>query len=475
MDAVLGVWRQVPCEVAHFRYQDGGDTLTVRLPRPTPEALASLGKQLRAAQADVLSSTPAGDRIDRISTAVSPWLDPTSPERQLAERWLPVMTGYAPTMVHRGLTRYLRTFLPDALMRFLAQDLSDPAMLDRPVPDRAGGWSLAVGPRVLGQIVAGNIPGIALWHMVLGLLIKSAVITRVSRQEPLMAALMLQVVERQDPPLAELLPVAYWPSGDAGCEHAFFQAVDRLVAYGNDATIRDIAARASGLVPVVGYGHRVSLAVVGREALQPLTIEDAVRRAGHDIILWDQASCASPHAVLVERGGFYPPEEFAARLAAELQRWDVKEPLAPVSAEVAQGIRDWADAWEWEAGMTVRHAPDYRWVMAYGAPNTIPLSHSNRTVLVIPLDSLEEAVGWFERLAPHVQTVGVAVARRRLFPLLSAWARVGVTRVAELGRMHEFPAGWLHDGGHSIADLVTFMGVDPGVLEAMDVWDAETW
>ncbi|MCY0900360.1 MAG: hypothetical protein OWU33_15795 [Firmicutes bacterium] len=476
VNAVIGVWRTVDTEVEQFDYRDGNDTLVIRVPRPFPGAIRKATQLLRDAQAEILQPWPMSERICRISSALAAWLDPRSVERQLAERWLPVMTGYAPNMVHRGLTRYLRTFLPDQLTRFLAQDLLDPAMLDHPVPDRAGGWSMAVGPRVLGQIVAGNIPGIALWHMVLGLLVKSAVITRVSRHEPLMAALTHQLIHRTDPELAQLLALVYWPAGDSLREEALFDSVDRLVIYGSNSTISDIRQRVAGRVPVVGYGHRVSLTVIGREALEELVIDDTVRRTGRDVALWDQASCASPHAILVEEGGKHQPKELAERLAAELERWEIKEPRGPVPADVAHAIRDWADQWEWTSNVSVWHHPDYRWAVVAGDPASVPIGPMNRTAFVIPISNLDAAVlPWFRRLVPYLQTVGVAIPRRRLFPLLSSWARAGVTRITEVGRMHEFPAGWLHDGGHSVADLVSFMGVDPGTLESLDTLDRDTW
>ena len=69
---------------------------------------------------------------------------------------------------------------------------------------------------------------------------------------------------------------------------------------------------------MIAYGPRVSVAVVGRTALDGG--ESAAKALALDVALHDQRGCLSPHAVFVEEVGAVTPREFAGRLAAALEK-----------------------------------------------------------------------------------------------------------------------------------------------------------
>lgn len=305
---------------------------------------------------------------------------------------------------------------------------------------------MARGPQVLGQIVAGNVPGLALWHMVSGLLIKSSVLTRLSHQEPLVGMLAARMISKRDHELGQCLAMAYWPSADTDTEHAFFMASNRLVVYGSQDTVEQVAKRAEGLTRVVAYGHRASLAVIGREALAAMTIGETVTQAALDVSMWDQQSCTSPHAILVEEGGRYSVQDFAARLGAELARREIKEPRAMLSSDEHLVLREFKQKLEWQDGLHVMEGRRNTWAVLYGVSEMPPTSCLNRTVLVVPIPQLTDATPWLESFRLYMQTVGVRIPRNGLWTLLGPWAEVGVTRVCALGDMADVPARWHHDG-----------------------------
>ncbi len=476
IDGRTDIWRRMGVqEITDFTYHDANDSLTVRVPRPWPADAAKIGTELGRRGAETLRTQLTASLPGRIAAAMAPWRDPQSPERRTALRWLPVITGYAPVMVERSLQQYFRTFLADQLWRFLCQDFPDPSVLDHPVPDRAGGWTMASGPRVLGQIAAGNVPGVAVWHIVAGLLIKTPVLTRLSQSEILIGVLMAQMMDRTDPDLAGCIATAYWPSDDRETESAFFHAVDCLVVYGSQPTVDAIAVRAHGVTRVVPYGHRVSIGIIGREALNVRNIPQTVERAGEDVAVWDQQSCTSPHTLIVEEGGHYPPQDFAARLGAEMARRAISEPRAPLSWNEHITLRQFKQKSEWEEGLSLWEGAQNEWAVLYGTVGHTPFSCLGRTILVIPVSTLEKAPAVMRTFHPYLQSAGVFVHRERLWTMLPSWAEVGVTRVCPLGQMSQLPAGWRHDGGSTLADLVRYMAVDSGTFSVLDALDEDTW
>ena len=109
--------------------------------------------------------------IEVIDAAIARLLDRDDPYRRKMEDLLPVITGYDAEIVRLGLTRYLKTFRKPELLRFLAEDFSNPQILDGFQPLIKGGFGRAYGPDVLAHIWAGNVPGLPLWSLVSGLLV----------------------------------------------------------------------------------------------------------------------------------------------------------------------------------------------------------------------------------------------------------------------------------------------------------------
>ena len=72
--------------------------------------------------------------------------------------------------------------------------------------------------------------------------------------------------------------------------------------------------RVSATALFVSYPHRVSLAVVGRDALGRSQLRRAACDAAGAVAFFDQRGCVSPQVVYVEEGGEASPAQFAAEL-----------------------------------------------------------------------------------------------------------------------------------------------------------------
>jgi hypothetical protein len=89
-------------------------------------------------------------------------------------------------------------------------------------------------------------------------------------------------------------------------------------------------------------------------------------------------------------------------------------------------------------------------------------------VQVVAVDALEAAA---DALAPHaayLQTAGVAVEPERLYPLSLRLMHAGITRVCALGSMTAPEAGWHHDGGFNLRDLVRIAEIEASAERAAD-------
>ena len=226
-------------------------TVTLRMPVMTPDLIGRVAVGLLDAQRTYLAAMPVMDIVATLGRVAARWSNPDYPLRRQAEQLIPVITGYAPEMVRRGLKDYLKTFRHDRLLRFLTQDFDNPLVLDGFQPARAGGRSRAFGPRLITQIFAGNVPGVPVWNLVCGLLVKSATLGKSASGEPLFPVLFARSIAEEDPQLAACLAIMHWPGGDTAIEEAAFGRSDAVTATGGPAAIESIRRRLPAGMPFV--------------------------------------------------------------------------------------------------------------------------------------------------------------------------------------------------------------------------------
>ncbi len=432
------------------------------LDEPQMQALA---RRVRRAAGDHLATLPVSRVIDIIDRAVARLLDPADPWRQLADDLLPRVSGYDAQMVRLALTAYLKTFRAPQLHRFVAEDFANPKVLDEFQPAVKGGAVRAYGPGLLAHTWAGNTPGLPLWSLVCGLLVKGGNVGKLPSAEPVFASLFARVLAEVHPSLAECLAVVWWKGGEPGPAAALYREADCVLAYGGNAAIAQVREQVPATTRFLPYGHKLGLALVGKASLDTQRGPQVARLAAHDVARYEQQGCYSPHVIYVERGGRVQPREFAQYLATELANLQQRFPRRALSLDEAAAIAAWRQSAELRtlgaAGAELFADEASAWAVAYAdAPLPLAPSAAYRCVQVVAVDSLALAI---ECIAPHaafLQSVGVAVAPGELYPLAERLGQAGVTRIAAIGAMTAPEAGWHHDGGFNLASLVRMVEIE---------------
>lgn len=454
--------------------------VVLRMPVVTPELVELVATRLLEAQAAFLAERPVMEIVDVLGRVMSRWYEPDHPGRRLAEELLPAITGYAPEMVRRGLKRYLKTFRHDRLLRFLSQDFENPLVLDGFQPARGGGRSRAYGPRLITQIFAGNVPGLPVWNLVCGLLVKSATLGKSAADEPLFAVLFARSVADEDPELARCLAILPWRGGDEAVEAAAFARAEAVTATGGLRAVESVARRVPAGTPFIPYGHKVSFGVVGREALALNRYAETARRAASDVSQYDQQGCLSAHVLFVERGGAVDPRTFAGALAAAMERFERDRPRAAIGLEAAAAIEDVRSEYELRAydesdALALFGSPDGdAWTVVYDeAPKRFEVSPLNRVVRVHPVSGIDAVPPLLAPLRRHLQTAGIACAPARAGDWASVLGGCGVDRICAIGQMPEPAAGWHHDGRGNLSALVRWVDLEAAAEIDLERYDPE--
>jgi len=288
-------------------------------------------------------------------------------------------------------------------------------------------------PALVAHVLASNVPGLALPAIALACLTGAAALVKSGRADTQSAPAFRRALADVDPELAETVVATYWPGGDPAYE-PLLQRADVVVATGRDATIAALAGHLRR--PPIGYGSRLSIAAVGREALDDAAAVAAA--LAQDVALYEQRGCLSAHAVYVEDGGAVSSLAFARLLADALDALAVRLPPAPASVEERAVRRGFVLEAEWERGGGARVGAGGT-VIHHARPALRPAC-GLRTVRVHPMPALAALPEVLPR--DVVECVGIAAPPADAAALAPALARLGVSRVCPPGRMQQPRLSW---------------------------------
>jgi len=442
----------------------GAANVALRFPVLREGAMTRLVERMLHARASRLGGVPARQVAQSIGAAALRLMAADEPLRVLLDRALPAVTGYSEPMIRLGLERALLDWTEPALLKLLDAELAGGRLLDG-FFERGGTRVRAVGPRLAYHVFSGNVPGVAVTAIVRSLLVKAATLGKTASGDPLLAAVFAQALRAVDPSLADCVAVTHWPGGGSMVEDEAIAAADVIVVYGGAEAVRSLRSRSPATARVIEHGPRVSLGVVGRDALADrLTARALAARAAWAASLFDQQGCVSPHMIWVERGGAVTPLEFARLIGEGMEELAAELPRGSLSAAEAAAIHQARAAAEFRsiAGeeMEVIEGASAGWTVIYDADPRFEPSCLNRTLRVKPIDRLEEVPTLIEAVRGLVQTVAMEGEGVRTRALANAMATAGATRITDYSRMPwPTPVGH-HDGAGPLTELVRWVDLE---------------
>jgi len=461
-ETVFDAWA-LPADVAPpdvERYETNG--LEVRHPHATAAWMRGLVDGLTRTRESLLARG-ASELVRVLGRVGARFLDPDDPARLAARDLLPPTSGLSPQMAEAVLDGMASDWTSDRLASTLKAELGGPGALDGFI-GRTRGRVRAIPPRLCTQIVSGSVPGVGVTALLRSLMVKAPTLLKPGRGDVVLPTLFAGALREEDPGLADAVAVLYWPGGSREPEDIALSAADVVTVYGDDRTILSLRARAPVTALFVPYHHRVSLAVVGRGALNAAGVRRAACDAAGAVAFFDQRGCVSPQVIYVEEGAEIDPRAFAAALAAALAALEERLPGGTLEAPEASAlhqVRGTAELREASGeGVHVHHGGQAFWTVIYDPAPDFEVSCVGRVVRVKPVNDVLEVA---ERIAPfreHLQTVGVTGCDDRLSALADRLAGAGVTRVTPLSALPFPPPWWHHDGKGPLRVLLRWVDLE---------------
>ncbi|HUF75304.1 MAG TPA: acyl-CoA reductase [Longimicrobiales bacterium] len=453
---------------------DGFEALAVppgvQVAATTPEWVAELCQRLQDA-GGALARRDAPSIAAALGRVGERFLDGGDPLRKEALERLPSTSGLSSEMAAAVLDGMAADWTGARLAALLRAELGEPCALDGFV-ERGESRVLAIGPRLCVQIVAGSVPGVGVTALLRSLLVKGPTLLKPGGGDVVLPVLFARALAEADPVLGAAAAVVYWPGGSRALEGAALKRADVATAYGSDATVGELRARTPVTARFVAYHHRVSVGVVGREALGPAALERTASEVARALALFDQRGCVSPQLVYVERGGQSgggrSPQAFAEALAGALRALEHTLPTGALDAAEASALHQARGTAELMAGhggsgeARVFHGGPAAWTVLYEPePQSLP-PLAGRFARVRPLESLERLPQRLEPLRGHLQTVGYAGLGPRVEALARELGRMGAVRVTPFAAVPFPPPWWHHDGRGPLGELVRWVDLEPG-------------
>ncbi|CDN25665.1 acyl-CoA reductase [Limosilactobacillus fermentum] len=488
--AVMGTIKVIPVDIfkmprgitlTNFGYQTitiGQLDYSLRFPIVTPDAIVEIKDRLRHNQAAYLSHLTVAEIISKIDQAVNLWTHPDYPQRRLAMKLLPQITGYNAETVELEIKRFIRVFRKKELMRFVDSELDQPEILDDFHPQKSGSMTKAFGPETTFHVFSGNIPGLQIWSLIMATIVKSASLGKTSMSEPLFPVLFAQSLAEVSPELADCLAILPWKGGTMNLEEAATSATDATIVYGSDKAVDAIKELVPKSKIFLHYGYKISFSMIGREALTPEYYLQTVKQAIEDVAVYDQQSCLSAQTIFVEKGGSTSPMNVAKLLASELANYQLKRPRAELTNEQAAAVVRLRNDYQLKAlndsdVQVFASDGNTDWTVVYHAHPGFINSPLNRTIHVYAIDELEQVPEYLQPFKQYLQSCGLAVKPTRLFSLANQLGRAGINRISALGEMTRAKPGWHHDGHFNLLDLLRFIDVEQNTERAAEKFDPD--
>jgi hypothetical protein len=404
---------------------------------------------------DRLRRRPALDVLDPLGRVLDGWSCEGSPWRRALEAELPLATGFSPETVREGLRLGLEGWTGGTLRALVHRELGGPERLDARADGAVGGFE------VTAVLLAGSIPMPTLLALLAPLVLRSPVLAKCASRDPVTARLVARSLAEVDADLGHCVEVVAFPGDDEACSDALLEA-DCVVASGSDATVAALRGRVHPQRRLVAYGHRVSAAALGPEALTAPRLAEVAGRLARDVALWDQLGCLSPVSIYaVGASGAAALAEALAEALETAQR--VMPRGAPSPAAAAAFAHERAEA-ELRAanrsGVALRAAPDDTWAVVLECDTALRPAPLHRFVRVVPLADAEALPEALAPLAPHLAGVALDGFGPSTPHVVARLARLGASRLCAPGRLQGPPLGWHHDGQGVLTPLARFTDVE---------------
>jgi hypothetical protein len=415
---------------------------------------ASAASDVRAAAARLreagaaLRRRPRAEIVAVLGALLERLRDPASAIRAQLAAELPNATSFHPATLLAGLDAGFAHWTAQSFAELVASELGTN-------PRRT-----ASGFPLTAAVLGGAIPMPTVLQILAPLALGSPVLVRPGSHDPVTPRAVASELARLDPALGTCVDVVSFAHTDSAALTAHAEA-DCVVATGSDDAVAAISARVRPWQRFVGYGHRFSIAALGRDGDLALSCAALAR----DVALWDQLGCLSPVAMLAIGWRWEQRGELLDQLEAAFANQNRACPIGVLALEDAARRANEIATFELRGAASddaeLRCDPGRAWALLGERDRAFRGSPLHRVLRVQFAPDASALEAWLAPVARHLASSGLGgfapELRRDLAQRLAA---LGASRVCGLGEMQAPPIAWSHDGQGVLLPLARLTDLD---------------
>ena len=249
--------------------------------------------------------------------------------------------------------------------------------------------------------------------------------------------------------VAKTVSVVYFSRYATRIGEMMSKAAKVRIAWGGKDAVETVAGYPTTVdCETVIFGPKLSYAVIAKEELSSdQEAKKLARKVSVDVSVFDQAGCASPHNLYIERGGIVSPEHFCEILAEIFPKTEIQIPKPTVSPEQISAIHSIRGVYDFKG--KVWGSRSMSWSVLLNNENELCKPVYSRVLMVHPVDNINDSL---EHIEEYVQSIGIAAPEGKAIEFANKATEKGVSRLPLIGRMLNFEMPW--DGIFLIDRLV---------------------
>ncbi len=374
--------------------------------------------------------------------------DRTSAIRARLAAELPAATGFHPATLAAGLEAGFAPWTGEAFAALVRDELG------------AGAERVVSGFPLTGVVLGGAIPMPSVLQLLAPLALGSPVLVRPGSHDGATARAVARELGQLDPALGACLEVVSFAHGDAGALAALAEA-DCVVGTGSDDAVAAIAAHVRPWQRFVGYGHRCSVAALGRAG----DLAEHCAGLARDVALWDQLGCLSPIALVAIGWQWGQRSELLDQLESSFAKQNKALPIGVLAPEDAAKRANVLATFEMRAARgedaELRSDPGRAWSLLAERELAVRGSPLYRVLRVHFAPDASAFDAWLAPISRHLACAGLGgFAPEPQRQLAHRLAARGASRVCALGQMQAPPISWSHDGQGVLVPLARLTDLD---------------
>lgn len=347
-------------------------------------------------------------------------------------------------------------------------DFGGPDKLDRFVKSHAfGGMERAFPLGILFHVSAGNVFLGAIDSLLMGFLTKNVSLVKLSSRNlsfPMLFAESIRDIDHEGI-LSDKFALIHFPSGIQAVESLIKRESNGIIAWGGEEMIHSYKKGLPLGVKFIEYGPKISFQTITRDALERHGLAQAGAWVAQDIAMWDQAACASPQNLFIERGadiaGLMNHTEIALQNFQYARGRLSDDEHVEILKELARAQYN-----KIENGGDFRNGKDY--LLHYDPSPGLRTSPLNRSLICKTYDSLDDLKKQLSPFARYLQSCSLLATDAEKQTMIAALGAMGVMRFAQLGQVMQAPIGAPHDGKMTLVELTRIVPEElDGTLEGL--------